>query len=184
MAAGGGTFVTQNKVLPGAYINFVSKARALGTLGERGVVALPWIGSWGSSEEVMTIEAEEFQTNCLSLLGYSYTDDEVKNLREVFKGAKSVKLLRLGEGEKATATFSGLTATALYGGKRGNDIKIVIENDVDNEGVFVVTTLIGKDMIEVDSQSVTAVSELEDNAFVSFKAVSYTHLTLPTMAVV
>ena len=25
--AAGGTFVTENKVLPGAYINFVSKAR-------------------------------------------------------------------------------------------------------------------------------------------------------------
>ena len=29
MALGGGTFVTQNKVLPGAYINFVSLAKEL-----------------------------------------------------------------------------------------------------------------------------------------------------------
>lgn len=28
MALGGGTFLTQNKVLPGAYINFISVATA------------------------------------------------------------------------------------------------------------------------------------------------------------
>ena len=28
MALGGGTFLTQNKVLPGAYMNFVSVAKA------------------------------------------------------------------------------------------------------------------------------------------------------------
>ena len=32
MALGGGTFVTQNKVLPGSYINFVSLARASASL--------------------------------------------------------------------------------------------------------------------------------------------------------
>lgn len=177
MAAGGGTFVTQNKVLPGAYINFVSKARALGTMGERGVVAMPWISGWGDSKSVLTVEAEEFQTNCLKLLGYAYTDDEMKNLREMFKGASSVKLLRLGEGEKATATVGGLTATAKYGGTRGNDIKIIIENDVDSEDIFVITTLVGSDMTEVDSQSVKNVSELVDNDFVTFKAVSEGTLT-------
>ena len=40
MPIGGGSFTVQNKVLPGAYINFVS----MGTnakMGERGVAALP-----------------------------------------------------------------------------------------------------------------------------------------------
>ena len=34
MALGGGTYLVQNKVLPGAYINFVSRPRAMGSLGE------------------------------------------------------------------------------------------------------------------------------------------------------
>lgn len=169
MAAGGGTFVTQNKVLPGAYINFVSRARALGAMGERGIAAVPWISGWGDGKNVLTVEAEDFQTNCLKILGYSYTDDEMLNLREVFKGASSVKLLRLGEGEKASASIGELTVTALYGGTRGNDIRIVIENDIDNENSFIVTTLIGDDMIEVDSQTVTSAKELLSNDFVSFK---------------
>lgn len=177
MAAGGGTFTTYNKVLPGSYINFVSAARALGTLGERGIVAMPFISSWGDGSNIVTIEAEDFQTDCLKILGYSYTDDEMINLREVFKGAKTVKLLRLGEGEKASAAVGGLKATALYGGKRGNDIRIVVENDVDNEDVFVVTTLIGDDMIEVDSQSVKSADELVANSFVVFSSVETGELT-------
>lgn len=40
MALGGGTFLTQNKVLPGAYINFISTAKASATLSERGYGAM------------------------------------------------------------------------------------------------------------------------------------------------
>ena len=40
MAFGGGTFTSQNKVLPGAYINFVSAARASASLSERGTAAM------------------------------------------------------------------------------------------------------------------------------------------------
>ena len=40
MALGGGTFVTQNKTLPGAYINFVSAA-ASATLSDRGIATMP-----------------------------------------------------------------------------------------------------------------------------------------------
>ena len=41
MALGGGTFITQNKVLPGSYINFISAATASAGLSERGIAALP-----------------------------------------------------------------------------------------------------------------------------------------------
>ena len=35
MALGGGTWVTQNKVMPGSYINIVSADKHSGTIGER-----------------------------------------------------------------------------------------------------------------------------------------------------
>ena len=41
MALGGGTFTAQNKVLPGAYINFVSAASANTNLSDRGVATMP-----------------------------------------------------------------------------------------------------------------------------------------------
>lgn len=175
MSAGGGVFTTQNKVLPGAYINFVSKARALGAVGERGIVAMPFSGSWGKEGEVISLTAEDFQKDCLNILGYSYTDDKMLPLREVFKGASEVKLYRLGTGTKATAeigTSDKLTVTAVCGGVRGNDIKIVIENDIDSENKFIVKTLV--DLVEVDSQTVSNGSELTSNAFVEFKGTNIT----------
>jgi len=41
MALGGGTFLVQNKVLPGSYINFISAARASAVLSDRGVATMP-----------------------------------------------------------------------------------------------------------------------------------------------
>ena len=60
MALGGGTFMTQNKVLPGAYINFVSRPRAMGSLGERGVVCVGMELDWGR-EGMTDIAAAEMQ---------------------------------------------------------------------------------------------------------------------------
>lgn len=37
---GGGNFTSQNKVLPGSYINFVSAARAAASVSDRGIVAV------------------------------------------------------------------------------------------------------------------------------------------------
>lgn len=40
MAIGGGTFTSQNKALPGAYINFISASRADAALSDRGSAAM------------------------------------------------------------------------------------------------------------------------------------------------
>lgn len=48
MALGGGTFLTQNKELPGAYINFVSRTAAAAALSDRGIVTMPLELDWGS----------------------------------------------------------------------------------------------------------------------------------------
>ena len=47
MALGGGSFITQNKELPGAYINFVSAASASAQLSDRGIVTMPLELDWG-----------------------------------------------------------------------------------------------------------------------------------------
>ncbi|NLY47183.1 MAG: phage tail protein [Tissierella sp.] len=170
MALGGGTFTVPNKVLPGAYINFVSRARALGSLGDRGIVALPLEMDWGPEDEVITVDAAEFQKESLNILGNSYSDEELKPLREVFKGAKSVKIYRInGEGgKKATANIGldGLTITAKYSGTRGNDIKIVVQANIDDESSFDVITYLGTS--KVDTQTVKGATELQNNNFVTF----------------
>lgn len=160
---GGGSFTTQNKVLPGAYINFVSVARASATLSDRGICAIPMELNWGIDEEVFTVENSDFEKESLKIFGYSYDADEVRNIREVFKHAKTLHVYRLNTGVKAQNTY----ATAMYSGTRGNDIKIVIQVNADDENKFDVITYLGT--AKVDTQTVETATELVANDYVTFK---------------
>lgn len=163
MALGGGTYITQNKVLPGSYINFVSAARASATLSDRGVVALPIALDWGKEGEVFTITQEDFQKNSLKILGYDYTAKEIMPFREVFLNAVKVHVYNLNAGGvKATSDL----ATAKYAGTRGNALKYVVSANVDNEGKKDVVLYMGS--TKVDSQTVASAAELVDNEYVVY----------------
>jgi len=121
---------------------------------------------WGQEASVITVEKGDFQKNCFKLFGYSYTDDEMKPLREVFMNAVKVFVYRLGTGVKAANTFG----TAKHAGSRGNDIKIVIATDVDDATKSDVKTFVGSQL--VDSQTVLTSGKtdaLVDNDFVVWK---------------
>ncbi|MBR6543546.1 MAG: phage tail sheath family protein [Anaerotignum sp.] len=185
MALGGGTYLVQNKVLPGAYINFVSRPRAMGSLGERGIVCVGMEMDWGA-EGMMAVEAAEFRTDSRKLFGYDYLSKEMQDMRELFLHAKKVLVYRLNGGDKATATVENLTVTAKNTGKRGNDICIAVVENVDEDGAFDVETYLGTEL--VDSQTAANVEELKDNDFVTFsgtgalKAMAGTYLTGGTTA--
>lgn len=161
---GGGTFTRQNKVLPGAYINFISAARATATLSERGVATMPLELDWGPDGTVFEVEQEEFIKDSIKIFGYSYSDAKMLALRELFKHATKAFLYRLTSGgEKATNLF----ATAKYSGTRGNDLKVVVADSVDVEGSYDVKLYM--DVTLVDSQTVAKAEELVDNEFVVWK---------------
>lgn len=160
---GGGTFVSQNKVLPGAYINFVSASRAASVLSERGIAAIALEMDWGPEKKVFTVEAADFEKESRSIFGYAYYEDAVKGMRELFKGAKTAILYRLNGGAKASNTYG----TAKCSGTRGNDLKTIIQVNVDDTKKFDVITMLGSS--KVDIQTVSAASELKDNEFVVFK---------------
>ena len=65
---GGGIFTTQNKILPGCYINFISTAKLAAALGERGIVALPIELDWGTTE-VMELDNGTLISNAKEILG-------------------------------------------------------------------------------------------------------------------
>ena len=165
MALGGGTYLVQNKVLPGAYINFVSRPRAMGSLGERGVVCIGMELDWGR-EGMMAVEAADFRTDSRKLFGYDYLHEEMKDMRELFLHGKKVLVYRLNGGEKAAASVGGMTVTAKYAGKRGNDICIAVVENVDEDGYFDVETYLDTEL--VDSQTAAKIEELADNDFVTF----------------
>lgn len=174
MALGGGTFLTQNKVLPGSYINFISAARATAALSDRGVAAMPLELDWCVDESIFMVEAADFQKNSLKIFGYAYTHEKLKGLRDLFKNIKTGYFFKLNNGVKAACTY----ATAKYSGTRGNDIKIVIAQNVEDAGKYDVHTLI--ETTKVDSQTVSSMAELKENDFVVFISTATIALTSGT----
>lgn len=92
MALGGGTYIAQNKVLPGTYVNFVSAAAATASLSDRGYVTMPLELDWGADGEVFTVTNEDFQKNTQEIFGYPYTHDKMKGLRDLFINANTFML--------------------------------------------------------------------------------------------
>lgn len=180
MALGGGIWVTQNKVLPGAYINFVSKERPNGEVTDRGVATLPLELDWGVTGEVFRVGQDEFQTNSQAIFGYDYGHDKLLPLREIFKKAQTVYCYRLnGDGVKAKNNL----ATAVYAGLRGNDISIGVQTDPDNEDKFIVYTYLTTDGVTktVDSQkNIAKMADVEDNDFVTFTKSATLTVTVST----
>ena len=165
MALGGGTWQTQNKVLPGYYVNFSSVPRASATLSDRGYAAAPFELNWGPEEQVFPVTSGDMQKNSKTIFGYGYTDPALLPLREIFTHATTVYCYRLGKGAvKATNDL----ATAKYGGTRGNDIAITVAANVDEGSLWDVSTLV--DGAVVDMQTVSKAADLVGNDWVDFKA--------------
>lgn len=163
MALGGGTFTVQNKIMPGSYINFVSASGASSALSERGIATMPLDLDWGVSGEIFEVTAGDFQKNSMKIFGYPYTHDKLKGLRDLFMGASTCYFYRLnGSGEKAKNDF----ASAKYPGTRGNDIRLVISENIDDGTKFDVVTYVGSD--KIDLQTVAAAADLVSNDFVDF----------------
>ncbi len=164
MALGGGTFIVQNKELPGAYINFVSAAQANAALSDRGVATMPLTLDWGPDGRIFEVTNGDFQKNSLEIFGYDYTHEKLKGLRDLFLNANTLYAYKLNSsGTKATSEI----AEALYGGVRGNDINISVSKNADNDALFDVVTKVGGTI--VDEQTVTDMSGLKDNGFVKWK---------------
>ena len=166
MALGGGNYVSQNKVLPGSYINVVSAEAASSELSDRGIVAIPLQLKWGKEGEVIGLTSNEFKDNCFKLFGYDYTHAEMKPLREVYKNAIKAYIYKLGTGVKASCTY----CDAKYAGARGNSINIVISVNVDDATKSDVKTYV--DTVLVDSQTVLTSGKtdvLVDNDWVVWK---------------
>lgn len=163
MALGGGTWLTQNKTLPGYYCNFSSAARASATLSDRGYAAAPFELDWGPEGEVFAVTSGDFQKNSKKIFGYAYTDPAMLPQREIFTHATTVYCYRLGTGAvKAKCTL----ATAKYGGTRGNSITIVVAANVDNEDAWDVSTIV--DGVSAETQTVEKAADLVSNDWVDF----------------
>ena len=173
----GGIWTSQNKPLPGVYINVKSQGSVSANVGDRGRVAIAEPLSWGPTRTVHEITPGEDVT---PFIGYDITSEKALFLREMMKGSDTTPgpsriLLYRPEGTggvKASATIGQLTVTALYTGIRGNDITVVVSEEPDAGGSYTVKTVI--DGTEKDSQTITDLSKLVANAWVSFSGTGTT----------
>ena len=176
----GGIFTSQNKVLPGVYINTKSSGNVTANIGTKGVVAICEPLSWGATGVISKYIPGEDPT---PLIGSDITSDDALFLREMMKGSDvttapiQILLYRPtgASGVKATATIGALTATAKYVGTRGNDITIIISADPDISGNYIIETSI--DGRIADAQSVANLSSLVSNEWVDFTGTGTTITT-------
>lgn len=166
MALGGGVWFTQNKKLPGTYINFVSLATASPALSDRGVVAIALPLDWGKDGEIIELNTENFYGKSQKILGYDFTHAKMKGLRDLFLNARTVYLYKLNSSSsgKATCTY----ATALYSGIRGNDLTIIIAKNADDSSKWDVSTALSGSIVDI--QTVADATELVANDYVTFDA--------------
>lgn len=156
-------WTTQNKVLPGAYINFISVASADAKLSERGYASMPLELDWGPDDEIFTVTADDFKTRAFNIFGHDFMNDKLKGLRDLFLYAQTLYAYRLNSGDKATCTY----ADAKYSGIRGNDLKVIITKNVDDGTKFDVMDYLGA--TKINSQTVATAAELKDDDFIIWK---------------
>lgn len=161
----GGTFVTMNKVRPGAYINFESVPKPLMTVAERGIVTMPVAMEWGPEGKMITLLSEDLLNgNSVAKIGYDAFDTESLVFREALKNAYKAYIYRADTGgEKASATIGSLTVAALYTGVVGNKISVAV---VEDEEKFKVQTFLNGAL--KDEQIVSDIGSLVANDWVEF----------------
>lgn len=145
----GGTFnKAVGKVRPGTYINFRTTETEIVGGGERGTVIMPLVGHpYGPAGQFITIDASSPDSS-YDKLGYSVYDPELLLVRETLKCAKTVIVYIPSQGAKASRAVASpaVTATAKYGGSRGNDLKFsIVANAVSGYDVIII---LGTDNVE------------------------------------
>lgn len=173
----GGTWTVQNKVRPGAYINFVSVPKAIGTLGERGTVAVGMPMTWGPQGELIHLTGEDLLNGAsLAKVGVTATDTEASlPYRVALAGCFNALLYRTDVGgAKAVAIISEgvLNVSAKYAGTTGNKITIATLKDTPTTGLYTVRVLVNS--VVQEYFIINKLAELEDieSAFVDFEVIN------------
>ena len=98
-----GTWNNQNKILPGAYINFLTNAPLSITPGDRGIVLLLQEMSVGTAGDLYTVTVGD------NTYPEGVTTEDTFLAGEVLKGAQTVKVYNLGTAHDADTVEAALT---------------------------------------------------------------------------
>lgn len=176
MAAG--SFLFENKLRPGCYIQIKGVPRASSNMSERGTVAI--LMNADSGNLITELSANDILTGASSAKGFplgSFTDTK-SILNYVYPYVNSIIVCRLNAGGTAASVVvlkegetPKLTATAKFAGIAGNKLSVLIVAEQNGEGkykgtgFFVRTSMDGE---VVDEQNIKLATELKDNDYVKF----------------
>lgn len=178
----GGTWKAQNKVRPGAYINFVSVPKPVGTVGERGIVAIALPMSWGATDSLIEVYGSDLlDGKSLEKIGCTAYDAESLPFRLALKYCYKGLFYRMDRGgTKATVVSNNLTISAKYHGTVGNKLSATIIEDTPEVGKYTVNVLY--DGATKESFVVETLGELKDveSSWVNFTMPEENESSAPT----
>ena len=154
----------ETKERAGIYFRFYSAAEERAKIGSRGVALLPLPLNWGEPKKFLEIGSSE---DVQQIFGTKIDDPVLFMIKEAKKNASKVKVFRVNEGEKATATIGEMKVDALFGGTKGNEITIVISTNVLDPSKKDVATYVNG--MRVNLQTVSKAEDLKTNKWVTFK---------------
>ena len=168
----GGSFQSQNKIRPGAYIKFQGVPSTDNIVGSRGIVTMAAPVGWGPEDELIKVTVADLYSNKLEkILGFNVYSASAKLFRAALENAHTLLVYRADKGgTKASvqidvASNKKLKVTAKYAGTTGNNISISIKEAY--AGGYSINTFLGS--TQKDSQIVADIKDLVANDFVTFE---------------
>lgn len=148
MPLGGGKFSDFNKKINGVYSRFITQGQPY-IESIKGVVAGGIVSDWAPDDKIFVIEKDQFDSDPVSITGYTYNDPKNQVLREVFAHAIRLYTYKLNKnGEKAKSEVG----EAKNSGSVGNGITVSVLQNVVDETKYDVTTYLNG--VEKDKQTV------------------------------
>lgn len=162
-----GTWVTQNKVRPGVYINYVFSDTELINYASEGVMAMPYVFPLNETGKVVEVTSKSIKSKELEKYGVIAGSDAYKYLTTLLKYCSKIILYSAGEGgSKARLSVSNeFVAVAKYNGEEGNKFAVEVLAVKDNKQIF--NTYYNNDLVAIqtynfDTQEMEGINEYVD----------------------
>ena len=163
----GGTWKTQNKRRPGAYINVVGNGQAAAnpSLGRVLILRDKGLG-WGANGVLELNNGTDWDE-----LGVSLSDPDMIVVREALKGANTVLLMNPNAGKAATLSKANMPwdFTAKYVGSKGNNISVSVEAVPNTEDQATINTFFGTRLVDQQSIKLEDIDKFTGNNYIVAK---------------
>lgn len=162
-----GTWVTQNKVRPGVYINYVFSDTELINYASEGVMAMPFTFPLNRANMTVEVTSKSIKSKELEKYGVMTGSDSYKYLTTLLKYCSKIILYSVGDsGSKARLDVENeFTAIAKYNGEEGNKFAVEVLALKDNKQTF--NTYYNNELVAIqtydfDKQEMSGINDYVD----------------------